>query len=127
MQKTLTLPAIAAFAAALSLSACGKPAEQANSVDANAAAQNEAAAVPPPPSLTKTSAYRCTGGKTFRVDYYSDGSSVITLDGGKFTRLTTDTPGENASYTNPEGYALKTDGAKANYTAPGAGALDCES
>jgi hypothetical protein len=127
MQKNLSLSAVAAFAATLSLTACSKAAPSADPVDANGAAANEAAAVPPPPTLTKSAAYRCTGGKTFRADYYSDGSSVITLDGGKFVRLTSDAPGDKASYANTDGYALKTDGAKASYTAPGSKALDCES
>jgi len=123
-QRSFTIVAVA-LGATLALSACNT-ADQ--SAETDAANNMAAAEVAPPPMIVKTTPYRCHDGSTIRVDFFNDNKSlnIRTEKNETGFRLTTETPGDEATYEG-QGYVFTPHGTEADLTTPDAPKQVCKS
>ena len=116
----------AAFAACLTLTACGNnAADQANAAGANANQTSAKAERPLPPSILKSRTYRCRDNSLVYVDFFTDNTaSLRTEQTGAPTPLASE--GGSPPFT-ADGYSVSANADEAQIALPGKPSQSCHS
>jgi hypothetical protein len=113
----------APFSLLVILGAC-----QAQTIDANAEAENNAAnaaaPLPPPPMIQASRTYRCKDNSLLYADFYTN--DTVQVRAGKDKPPTTLTAAAAGQPYTAEGYSVSANAEQINYTAPGKGSQSCK-
>jgi hypothetical protein len=118
-----TVSFAAAFAAALTLTACSGASQEETAAENNQAEKAEPAAADLPPSIQASRVYRCGDNSLVYVDFFTDNTAAIrTEELGAPTKLA---PTNGAGPFTAEGYSVAANEASTSITLPGKSALTC--